>query len=104
MALVSLFFACAGPVQSRSEPANSTPKKTVSEELDEVLVWNATMIEADLAVNLPDPASPRIGAIVHVSVFDSLNGIERGFTPYFVNRLESHSGSARAAVVQAAYA
>ena len=42
-------------------------------------------------------------AIVHASMFDALNGIERRYTPIHVQPDAPRGASRRAAVVQAAY-
>jgi hypothetical protein len=46
---------------------------------------------------------PRTLAIVHVAIFDALNGIERRYTPIHVAPNPPRGASRRAAVVQAAY-
>ena len=84
---------------------------------DEVLFWNAVAVRA-MQVNTPAgpggvPAAvppvagalqPRVLAIVHVAMFDALNGIERRYEPVHVGADAPRGASARAAVVQAAYA
>jgi hypothetical protein len=72
---------------------------------DEVLDWNGVLQHA-LVTNVPPVPGAlqfRIAAIVHASIFDALNGIERRFTPIHVNTEAPRGASRRAAVVQAAY-
>lgn len=71
---------------------------------DEVIDWNVVMLRAiGTAVPPPGPAQGRVAAIVHVSMFDALNGIERRFTPIHVAAEAPKGASRRAAVAQAAY-
>ena len=63
-----------------------------------------------IATNTPNSSSQRLGAIVHTAIFDAYNGIERRYTPIFVQnvdgdgeRLAPPGASRRAAVVAAAY-
>ena len=51
----------------------------------------------------PGPVQGRLAAIVHVSIFDALNGIDRRFTPIHVKAEAPRGASRRAAVVSAAY-
>ena len=71
---------------------------------DEVLDWNTVAVRA---MQVP-PATPanlqqRLLAIVHVSIFDALNGIDRRYVPIHVDSAGPPGASRRAAVVQAAY-
>lgn len=68
---------------------------------DEVLDWNAVLRRAIAAA----PGAPgfRLAAIVQVSMFDAVNGIERRFTPIHVKSEAPRGASRRAAAVQAAY-
>jgi hypothetical protein len=73
---------------------------------DEVTDWNKIMFQAALVA---PPTSPlvmsRVAAIVQVSVFEAVNGIERGYSPLHAVPVEPVPGaSRRAAAVQAAYA
>lgn len=73
---------------------------------DEVTDWNQIMLQSALAAT--PPTSPlvmsRVAAIVQVSVFDAVNGIERRYTPIHVEPAAEKGASRRAAAVQAAYA
>jgi PAP2 superfamily len=70
---------------------------------DEVLDWNAVTFRAIGVAATPGPVQGRMAAIVHVSMFDAFNGVERRFTPIHVEAEGPRGASARAAVVQAAY-
>ena len=77
---------------------------------DQVLEWNQIFIETLIATNTPNSSSQRLGAIVHTAIFDAYNGIERRYTPVFVQNLDGEGrsvvppgASRRAAVVAAAY-
>ena len=72
---------------------------------DEVLDWNAIAIRTTQAAPtaLPGQVQPRSLAIVHASIFDALNGIERRYEPIHVDDPAPRRASRRAAVVQAAY-
>src|SRR5918995_1567520 len=77
---------------------------------DQVLEWNQIFIETLIATGTPNSSSQRLGAIVHTAIFDAYNGIERRYTPIFVQNvagdgrsLVPDGASRRAAVVAAAY-
>ena len=55
---------------------------------DQVLEWNQIFIETLIATNTPNSSSQRLGAIVHTAVFDAYNGIERRYTPIFVQHVD----------------
>ena len=67
------------------------------------LEWNQTFIETLIATNTANSSSQRLGAIVHTAIFDAYNGIERRYTPIFVNSTSPRGASRRAAVIAAAY-
>jgi hypothetical protein len=72
---------------------------------DAVTDWNAAFEST-----LPNPAErgPRVPsrtwAILHVAMFDAVNGIERRYTPCHVTDLAPPGARAEAAAIQAAYA
>lgn len=70
---------------------------------DEVLDWNAVAFRAITAAASPGPVQGRLAAIVHASMFDALNGIDRRFTPIHVEAEAPKGASRQAAVVSAAY-
>ncbi|HYJ44976.1 MAG TPA: vanadium-dependent haloperoxidase, partial [Pyrinomonadaceae bacterium] len=75
-----------------------------SARADVVTDWNQKAQQALLTANTSPIASSRVLAIVHVSVFDAVNGIERRYTPIHVDFDAPPGASRRAAAVQAAYA
>src|SRR2546421_12808786 len=75
-----------------------------SARADVVTEWNQRAQQALLTANTSPIASSRVLAIVHVSVFDAVNGIERRYTPIHVDFDAPSGASRRAAAVQAAYA
>jgi hypothetical protein len=71
---------------------------------DEVTDWNRQLLESLRATNASPPVATRAAAIVHVAIFDAVNGIERRYPPIHVQPDAGQSASRRAAAVQAAYA
>jgi len=73
---------------------------------DEVTDWNKIMLQAALVAPAPSPlVMSRVGAIVQVSVFEAVNGIDRRYAPVHAVPFGPVPGaSRRAAAVQAAYA
>jgi hypothetical protein len=71
---------------------------------DEVLDWNAIAVRATLvAPAVPGNLQPRLLSIVHVSIFDAVQGIEHRYVPIHFAGDAPRRASQRAAVVQAAY-
>ena len=81
------------------------PSVAAADAADEVLYWNTVAIRTTQAspTALPGQVQPRALAIVHASIFDALNGIERKYEPIHVDDPAPRRASKRAAVVQAAY-
>lgn len=80
--------------------------QTSSEEsapVNQVLEWNQIFIDTLIATNTANSSSQRLGAIVHTAIFDAYNGIERRYTPVFVQDEAPKGASRRAAVIAAAY-
>jgi hypothetical protein len=69
----------------------------------EVLDWNQIFIDTLVATSTANSSSPRLGAILHTAIFDAYNGIDRRYTPIFVQEKAPRSASRRAAVIAAAY-
>jgi hypothetical protein len=73
-------------------------------EPDVVLEWNEIAVRAmQVAPAVAGFLQPRTLAIVHVSMFDAINGIERDYVPIHVEQKGPRRASRRAAGVQAAY-
>jgi hypothetical protein len=70
---------------------------------DQVLEWNQIFVDTLIATMTPNSSSQRLGAIVHTAIFDAYNGIERRYTPIFVDEEAPSGASRRAAVIAAAY-
>jgi len=87
----------------------STPGETAqtASETDaavnQVLEWNQIFIDTLIATNTANSSSQRLGAIVHTAIFDAYNGIERRYTPIFVEGDAPRGSSRRAAVIAAAH-
>ena len=87
-----------------SSPAETTPPPADEPApVNQVLEWNQIFIDTLIAANTPNSSSQRLGAIVHTAIFDVYNGVERRYTPIFVDGTAPHGASRRAAVIAAAY-
>ena len=71
---------------------------------DVITEWNQRAQQALLTAKVSPIASSRALAIVQVSVFDAVNGIERHYAPIHADFDAPPGASRRAAAVQAAYA
>jgi len=71
---------------------------------DEITDWNLIAQQALLTATASPVVSTRSLAIVQVSVFDAVNGIERRYEPIHADMAAPRGASKRAAAVQAAYA
>jgi hypothetical protein len=85
-----------------AEPAGK-PAAAGEDYPDQVLEWNQIFVETLVATGTANSSSQRLGAIVHTAIFDAFNGIERRYTPVFINARAPRGASRRAAVVAAAY-
>ena len=74
-----------------------------SDPTDAVLDWNAIAQTATVAASAPPPQQFRTLAITHGAIFDAVNAIERGYTPYSVNIKAPAGASAAAAAVAAGH-
>jgi hypothetical protein len=101
MTRVALLVGSALLVFTASEVA--TKVSAVSAPANQVLEWNQIFIDTLIATNTPNSSSQRLGAIVHTAIFDAYNGIERRYTPIFVDAGAPRGASRRAAVIAAAY-
>jgi hypothetical protein len=68
-----------------------------------VLEWNQILIDTLVATSTANSSSQRLGAIVHTAIFDAYNGIERRYSPVFVETRGPVVASRRAAVIAAAH-
>src|SRR4029077_6012858 len=90
----SLFIACVGTINLASSigiPASA----------DVVTDWNNAALDAIRAGNTNPPIASRSLAILHVSIYDAVNGIARTHEPYLVPSAVP-AGASRAAAASAA--
>jgi len=95
--------AILGDQDAGQAAAESADRSRRPERVSEVLDWNQIFIDTLIATNTANSSSQRLGAIVHTSIFDAYNGIERRYTPVFVDGKAPHGASRRAAVIAAAH-
>ena len=93
-------FAAAAAAIALGNPGSSQASE---QHPDQVLEWNQIFIDTLIATNTPNSSSQRLGAIVHAAIFDAYNGVERRYTPIFVDDEAPAGASRRAAVIAAAY-
>ena len=93
-----LFVALAVATASLAFAARSS-----AADPNQVLEWNQIFIDTLIATNTANSSSQRLGAIVHTAIFDAYNGIERRYTPIFVQSGALPGASRRAAVIAAAH-
>ena len=103
-------IAAVATIALGSPAAGAKVSQASDQHPDQVLEWNQIFIDTLVATNTANSSSQRLGAIVHTAIFDAYNGIERRYTPIFVQnvdgdgeRLVPSGASRRAAVIAAAY-
>src|SRR5213596_1853430 len=92
----SLFIACVGAINLASSigiPANG----------DVITDWNNAALDAIRARSTAPPIASRSLAILHVSIYDAVNGIARTHEPYLVQSAVQASASPEAAASAAAH-
>ena len=92
----SLFVACIGVIDLVSSigiPANG----------DVVTDWNTAALNAIRAGRTAPPIASRSLAILHISIYDAVNGIARTHEPYLVQSVAPSSASREAAASAAAH-
>jgi len=79
---------------------------SAASEADVVTDWNEATLATQAAVPgaIRTPPAARALAMVHIAIFDSINAIDRKFTPYAVVPLADPSASPEAAAAAAAHA
>ena len=73
---------------------------------DSVTEWNLNAEKSVLANSTTSGnavATARVYVLMHVAIFDAVNGIERRYTPYHVDVTAPDGASRRAAAIEAAY-
>src|SRR5437867_8257934 len=91
-----IFIVCIGAINLASSigiPANG----------DVVTDWNTAALNAIRADSTAPPIASRSLAILHVSIYDAVNGIARTHEPYLVQSAVSASASPEAAASAAAH-
>ena len=107
----TVVFAAAAAAIALGSPGSGARVSQESEQHpNQVLDWNQIFVETLIATNTANSSSQRLGAIVHTAIFDAYNGIERRYTPIFVQNVDANGesiappgASRRAAVIAAAY-
>lgn len=74
---------------------------SVSAHADVVIDWNSAALDAIRALSTSPPAASRNLAILHIAVYDAVNGIERRHQPYHVQD-RAPSGANKEAAASAA--
>ena len=92
----SLFIACIGTI-------NLVSSIGIPASADVVTDWNNAALDAIRAGNTNPPIASRSLVILHVSVYDAVNGIARTHEPYLVQSAVSASASRQAAASAAAH-
>src|ERR671911_2690374 len=80
--------AAATAAIALGSPASGTGAATSEQHADQVLEWNRIFVDTLVDTNTPNSSSQRLGAIVHTAIFDAYNGIERRYTPLFVQNVD----------------
>ena len=91
-----IFMICTGAINLVSRigiPANG----------DVVTDWNNAALDAIRAGSTAPPIASRSLAILHVSIYDAVNGIARTHEPYLVQSAVQASASREAAASAAAH-
>src|SRR5438034_3737738 len=91
-----IFIVCIGAINLTSSIV--TPAKG-----DVVTDWNNATLDAIRTGRTPPPIASRSLAILHVSIYDAVNGIARTNEPYLVQSSASASASREAAASAAAH-
>src|SRR5205809_1512415 len=92
----TLFLACIAPINLGS--IIGTPA-----DADVVTDWNNAALDAIRAERTAPPIASRSLAILHVSIYDAVNGIARTHEPYLVQSAVAASASRKAAASAAAH-
>jgi hypothetical protein len=112
LVLIAMTIAVAATAATAlGSPASAVRGAQASEQRpNQVLEWNQIFVDTLIATNTPNSSSPRLGATLHTAIFDAYNGIERRYTPLFVQNVDGNGeslvppgASRRAAIVAAAH-
>ena len=72
-------------------------------QADVILDWNDVLLDAIRVDRTPPPKASRAMACVNISIYDAVNGILGGYTPYHVTEAAPAGASPEAAAIAAAY-
>ena len=86
-----------------SRPRVLPPRDVIAGDSNPAIEWNQIFLDSLIATNTANSSSQRLGAIVHAAIFDAHNGIERRYSPVFIQDPAPRGASRRAAVIAAAY-
>lgn len=67
------------------------------------LEWNQIFIDTLIATKTPNSSSQRLGAIVHIAMFDAYNGVTQEYVSVFYGQRAPEDANVQAAVVAAGY-
>ena len=93
MKKLTVFVSILGAVLSAAVPASA----------DVVTDWNTQALNAIRAAKTPPPVASRQLAILHLSIYDAVNGITRTHEPYRIRGTVARSASTEAAAAAAAH-
>jgi len=104
--LTALAIGLIASVAALGQPngaRNAARDEAGSWQVNAVLEWNQVFIDTLIATNTANSSSQRLGAIVHTAIFDAYNGIERRYSPIFIQRAAPSGASRQAAIIAAGY-
>src|SRR6266516_2050847 len=91
-----IFIVCIGAINLVSSIGTTANGDVVTD-------WNTAALDAIRTGRTPPPIASRSLAILHVSIYDAVNGITRTHEPYLVQSSASASASREAAASAAAH-
>lgn len=83
---------------------SSTLKRSdfIAKDRDIVLDWNATLLETIKSERLLPPVASRALAMLHTSIYDAVNAIDKTHSSYYVNDIAAPSGASHEAAAAGA--
>ena len=87
---IAVLAAAAAAIALGSPGSGARVSQASEPHPDQVLEWNQIFVETLIATNTANSSSQRLGAIVHTAIFDAYNGIERRYTPIFVQNVDGN--------------
>ena len=92
---ITVFAAAISAIALGSPVSSEKVSQESGQNPNQVLEWNQIFIDTLIATNTPNSSSQRLGAIVHTAIFDAYNGIERRYTPIFVQNVDDSGRESR---------